>query len=126
MSAMLLCTIGQMGKVLFKPSQIRAWRDHRGLTLVVVAAQITMPGKKKPMTASNLSKIERGEIAYTQPLLERLAPILKATPGELIERPPVELAIPHEYADIIKDPQRPLSADETLRLIRRVHTRQVG
>lgn len=65
----------------FRPTYIRAWRKHRDLTLERLASRIDM-------TTSNLSKTERGEQAYTQPVLEALADALTCSPGDLIMRPP--------------------------------------
>lgn len=68
-----------------KPGQpghyIRQWRKHRGLTLEQLAERIGM-------THQNLGKIERGKVAYTQPLLENLADALRCEPADLIVRDP--------------------------------------
>ena len=68
-------------KKKFRSTFIRDWRKHRQLTLERVAERIGM-------TTSNLSKIERGEQPYTQPILEALADALTASPSDLIMRPP--------------------------------------
>lgn len=60
---------------------IREWRKHRDLTLEQLAERIGM-------THQNLSKIERGKVAYTQPLLEKLAEEFRCEPADLIVRDP--------------------------------------
>lgn len=65
----------------FDVTYIRDWRKHRNLTLERLASRVGM-------TTSNLSKIERGAQAYTQPALEALAKALSCGPGDLITRPP--------------------------------------
>ena len=64
-----------------KPTFIRAWRKHNKLTLEKLAERIGV-------TPGALSQLERGEVAYTQPMLEALAPELRCTPADLIMRPP--------------------------------------
>ena len=60
---------------------IREWRKHRGLTLEQL-------GERVGVTAGALSQLERGEVNYTQPMLEALAEELKTTPGSLVSWPP--------------------------------------
>lgn len=60
---------------------IREWRKFRGLTLEELAERLNT-------THATLSRIERGKMAYTQPLLERLAEELRTDPASLIMRDP--------------------------------------
>lgn len=60
---------------------IRAWRKSRRLTLDEVS-------RLTGMTHTNLSRIERGQVPYSQRTLERLAPALGTDPGSLITRHP--------------------------------------
>lgn len=85
LAALSSAIIGGMGKKRFRKTQIRAWRKHRTLSLVKLASRIDM-------TPSNLSKIERGEQPYTQPVLEALAEALNVTAADLIMRPPGSIA----------------------------------
>jgi len=62
---------------------IRAWREHRGLTVEALADAIGM-------AKGNLSKIERGINPYTQHTIERMASALKCSAAELLARPPGE------------------------------------
>lgn len=101
---------GRMAKVKsrLKPDgprhHIRAWRKHRLLTLERLAERIGV-------TAGALSQIERGDINYTQPMLEALADALQTTPGALVSWPPdkqpgiaLKPASPlHKLADELSD-----------------------
>lgn len=60
---------------------IREWRKHRDLTLEQLAERIEV-------TAGALSQLERGQVNYTQPMLEALAVELRTTPGALVSWPP--------------------------------------
>lgn len=75
-----------MGKVKtnFKTKRrtfIRQWRNYRKLTLEKLAERIEV-------TAGALSQPERGEVGYTQPMLEALASELRCEPADLITRDP--------------------------------------
>lgn len=75
-----------MGKVRpnFKTrrkTHIREWRKHRGLTLERLSDRIGV-------TPGALSQLERGDVGYTQPMLEALADALSCQPADLISRPP--------------------------------------
>lgn len=60
---------------------IRAWRNFRRLTLEQV-------GERVGVTAGALSQLERGEVQYTQPMLEALADALSCEPADLLIRDP--------------------------------------
>lgn len=60
---------------------IKEWRKHRGLTLERLAERLEV-------TAGNLSQLERGDIGYTQPMLEALADALQCSTGDLVSCPP--------------------------------------
>jgi len=76
-----------MGKSKRRPraaytrTYIREWRKHRGLSLEELASRVET-------TAATLSRIERGQQPYSQPLLEALAQTLNCRPADLIMRPP--------------------------------------
>lgn len=53
-----------------RPTFIRAWRQHRQLTLERLAERIDV-------TAGALSQLERGDVSYTQPMLEALADAMR-------------------------------------------------
>lgn len=63
------------------PTQFRAWRKHRGLTLEAAADRMGM-------TAGNLSAMERGAQGYTQAGLEAMAQAYNAEPGWLLHVDP--------------------------------------
>lgn len=60
---------------------IRQWRKFRNLTLAQLAERIDV-------TAGALSQLERGDVSYTQPMLEALADALRCEPSDLITRDP--------------------------------------
>ena len=60
---------------------IRAWRKHRGYTLEQLAEMVGV-------THGALSQLERGDVNYTQPMLEALAEALSCEPADLIMRDP--------------------------------------
>jgi transcriptional regulator with XRE-family HTH domain len=64
-----------------RPTFIRAWRKFRGLTQDELA-------EKLDLTQATIARIERGDISYTQPVLEALADALHCEPADLIMRDP--------------------------------------
>jgi transcriptional regulator with XRE-family HTH domain len=98
-----------VGKVKFntstrRPTFIRAWRKHRNLRLEDVAERVGV-------TIGALSQLERGEVAYTQPMVEALAEVMSCEPADLISRPPeTETPITQVWSQIpIPDRDRALA-----------------
>lgn len=60
---------------------IREWRLHRKLTQTQLAKQIDT-------TAATISRIETGELPYTQDTLEQIADVLQTSPAALIASRP--------------------------------------
>lgn len=79
---------------------LRAWRQHRGLTLEAVAERVEILGSERrdadPLstpqarTHASLSRIERGLQPYNQVLLEILAEIYMTDPASLLIRNPLD------------------------------------
>lgn len=67
----------------FRRTFIRQWREFRNLTLERLAERIDM-------SASALSYLERGQSAYTQETLERIADALGTDAASLIMRNPAD------------------------------------
>lgn len=65
-----------------RPTFIREWRKFRHLTLERLAERIEV-------TAGALSQLERGDVQYTQPMLEALSDALNCEPADLITRSPM-------------------------------------
>ena len=63
----------------FRPTCIRQWRHHRGLTLETVAERIDM-------TPGLVSLVERGLRGYTQDTVEALASAMRTDPAALLTR----------------------------------------
>ncbi len=70
-------------KPRYRPTFIRQWRIHRGLTLEQLADRIDQ-------TASHLSMLERAQRAYAQETLEALAEALATDVASLLMRNPAE------------------------------------
>lgn len=66
-----------------RPTFIRAWRKHRGLSLEALAERVDM-------THASLSRIERGEQPYNQDLLEVIAEALNCEVPDLLMRNPTD------------------------------------
>lgn len=64
-----------------RPSFIREWRVHRDMTQDELANRVGVD-------RSHLSKLERGIVGYTQPLLEAIAVALNCEPADLLSRNP--------------------------------------
>jgi transcriptional regulator with XRE-family HTH domain len=70
-----------MPRPRFRPTFIREWRKHRGLTLEQMADRLDM-------TSSHLSMLERGQRGYTQETLEAVAEALQTDAASLLMRNP--------------------------------------
>lgn len=67
----------------YRRTYIRAWREHRGLTLEQLAERIEK-------TPSHLSMLERGLRAYAQDTLEAIADALQTDVASLLMRNPAD------------------------------------
>ena len=72
-----------------KPTFLRAWRKHRGLTLER-AIERFIAGGLDEMSAAQLSRIERGESPYTQDFLELAAIAYQTDVASLLMRDPTD------------------------------------
>lgn len=82
-----------------RPTFIRQWRKHRGLTLERLSERVDM-------SVGNLSQIERGSYAYTQDTLEALAQALSCEPADLIMRNPLDPEAPWSIWERLNPAQR--------------------
>ncbi len=64
-----------------QPTFIRAWRQHRGMTLAELAHRMGT-------THATLSRVERGKQPYNQNLLEMLAAKLRTNVASLLRKAP--------------------------------------
>jgi transcriptional regulator with XRE-family HTH domain len=64
-----------------RPNFLRQWRKHRGFTLETVGAEVGMTGP-------NLGRVEKGEVPYSQDLLEQLADMYGCEIADLLVRDP--------------------------------------
>lgn len=77
----------------------REWRKFRGFTLEKLAERIGV-------TAGAISQLERGDISYTQPMLEALADALNCEPADLLMRNPLEPESPLAIINRLKPGSR--------------------
>src|ERR1700756_3293186 len=63
-----------------RPTFIRSWRKHRGLTLAQLADRLATELEVQ-ISEGQLSRIERGETPYSQDILEAIAPGLPSAPA---------------------------------------------
>lgn len=82
---------------------IRDWRKYRGISQDRLAEVIGL-------TQATVARIERGDIAYTQPVLEAMAEALKCLPGDLITRNPTDRIGIQEVWDQIPEANRDQAA----------------
>jgi len=87
-----------MVKIAGKRHYLREWRKHRGFTLEQVAAEVGT-------THATLSRIERGKISYTQPMLEALAMLYRCAPADLLRDPEADEPIWSVWEQIAIDQQ---------------------
>jgi transcriptional regulator with XRE-family HTH domain len=88
---------------------IRSWRKHRGLTLEQLAERVGV-------THGALSQLERGEVNYTQPMLEALAYALMCSPADLVVRDPTDTSAPWSILDGLSKADKP-TRERILRVV---------
>ena len=100
-----------------RPTFIRPWRKHRGLTLAQLADRLSVE-LEVDISEGQLSRIERGETPYSQDILEALAAALRCEPADLIMRDPVQPDGVWSLLDSLKPTER-LQAVEIIKALRR-------
>jgi transcriptional regulator with XRE-family HTH domain len=99
-SGMVRRTVRPLPKRRRRLTYIRAWREHRHLTLEQLADRIGI-------THASLSRIERGLQDYTQKHLEALAEALDTDAASLLMRNPGDPEAIWSVWDQAKQAQRP-------------------
>lgn len=77
---------------------LKEWRKFRGLTQEQLAERLEL-------TQATVARIERGDISYTQPVLEAMADALRCEPADLIMRDPGQPSIWSIWDNIPKEQQ---------------------
>lgn len=71
-----------------RPTYLRAWRQHRGLSLRALADRITNLRGESVVSYPSLARIETGDQPYSQPILEAIADALDVPPASLLAHDP--------------------------------------
>jgi transcriptional regulator with XRE-family HTH domain len=103
-----------------RPTFIRAWRKHRGLTLAQLADRLATELEVE-ISDGQISRIERGETPYSQDILEAIAAALRCEPADLIMRDPAAPDGIWSLLDTLKPIER-LQALEIIKAIQRTGT----
>ncbi len=103
-----------------RPTYIRSWRKHRGLTLSQLADRLVVELEIE-ISEGQLSRIERGETPYSQDILEALAAVLRCEPADLIMRDPTQPDAIWSLLDTLKPGER-LQAVEIIKALQRTGT----
>jgi transcriptional regulator with XRE-family HTH domain len=106
-----------------RPTYIKAWRKHRGLTLVQMADAIEATTGVE-ISDSQLSRIERGEQPYSQDLLEAIADVLSTDAASLIMRDPLVVDPIWSLWETVQDlePAQQKQAAELIAVLKRTGT----
>lgn len=102
-----------MAKKRFRQTYIKHWREKRGLSLRKLAARIESEPGVELISFTSLGRIERGEQAYTQPVIEGIAKALDVSVSMLIE------VNPEAEGEII-DMVRHIRADDRDRVVKMI------
>ena len=103
-----------------RPTFIRAWRKHRGLTLSQLTDRLATE-LEVDISEGQVSRIERGETPYSQDILEAFAGALRCEPADLIMRDPSQTDAIWSLIDTLKPAER-LQALEVIKALRRTGT----
>jgi transcriptional regulator with XRE-family HTH domain len=90
----------------YKPTFIRQWRKHRGLTLDQLVSRLDELAGNLKLAGASLSRIERGLQPYTQATLEAIADALACDPADLLMRDPTQDQMIWSLWDKLSDAKR--------------------
>lgn len=80
-----------MTKTTYKPSYIKQWREHRGLSLRRLADRLELEDEEgKALSYVSINRIEKGLQPYSQPILEAIAHALDVTVVDLLSVDPTK------------------------------------
>lgn len=85
---------------------IKAWRKSKGLSLRRPADRLLNTENTPIISYASLSRIEKGEQDYTQPVLEGIAIALGTDPGSLLMRDPTQEKALYSIWDQIPETSR--------------------
>jgi transcriptional regulator with XRE-family HTH domain len=100
-----------------RPTFIRAWRQHRELTLAQLTDRLSVE-LEVDISEGQLSRIERGQTPYGQDILEAIAHVLRCQPADLLMRDPTQPESIWSLLDSLKPVER-LQAVEVIKALQR-------
>jgi transcriptional regulator with XRE-family HTH domain len=103
-----------------RPTFIRSWRKHRGLTLAQLADRLAAE-LEVGISEGQLSRIERGQTPYSQDILEAIAAALRCEPADLLVRDPSAPDAIWSLWDTLKPVER-IQAVEIIKTLHRTGT----
>jgi transcriptional regulator with XRE-family HTH domain len=103
-----------------RPTQIKAWRRHRGLSLEKLGERLSVE-EEFEISEAQLSRIERGAQPYSQDILEAIARVLRCAPEDLLIRDPTAADPIWTVWDTLSPPQK-TQAVELLKVLKRTGT----
>lgn len=102
------------------PTQIKAWRKHREISLEKLSERLLVE-VEFDVSAGQLSRVERGEQPYSQDLLEALSIVLRSSPSALINVDPTRADAIMSIWDTLSQPQK-VQVVEIAKTIKRTGT----
>ncbi len=107
-----------MTRRTYAPTFLRAWREHRNLTLDQAVERLREL-HNVVLTKTSLSRIERGKQPYSQPILEGLADAYETEPASLLIRDPSDPEALWSIWDQVRAADKPVALEQLLAFTRR-------
>jgi transcriptional regulator with XRE-family HTH domain len=90
-------------KRTYKPTYIKQWREHRGLSLRRLADRLEVEDENgKAISYVSINRIEKGLQPYSQPILEAIAHALSVEPVDLLSVDPTKEGEVVDLMDLLR------------------------
>ena len=90
-------------KRTYKPTYIKQWREHRGLSLRRLADRLEVEDENgKAISYVSINRIEKGIQPYSQPILEAIAHALSVEPVDLLSVDPTKEGEVVDLMDLLR------------------------